>query len=100
QTSQTELSSSCRRSSLRLENNLARDQGALYLALHAGLVDGRVRAARMQFCWIDNERFVGVEADEIARRADHEPSLRQTENLGRPAGHGGGDTRERAFPGR
>src|ERR1700730_16713260 len=88
-----------RQPSLRLENNLARDHGELYLALHAGFVEGRVLATRMQFCRIYNERFVRVEADEIARRADLEPSLRQTEDLGRPDGHRGNETPERNFPG-
>jgi hypothetical protein len=70
----------------------------LYLALHARLVERRVLAARVQFCRIDDKRLVGIEADDIGRRADLEPSLRETEDLGRSDSHGGDETRKRNLP--
>ena len=58
-----------RQTSLGLIHHLPGNQSEFHFAFHAGLVERRVLAAGMQFCRIDDKRFVRVETDEIGGRA-------------------------------
>src|SRR5215831_8959061 len=85
--------------SRRLENDLASDHGKLYLALHPGLVERRILAARMESQWIDDISRIGIEANEICRGFGFEPSLRQPQYFGRSNGHRGNEALQRNVAG-
>ncbi len=63
--------------------DLARNQRELDLTLEPRAVERRVAAARMQSRGIEYVGRVGIEPDQIGRRADGQPSLRQSQDFGR-----------------
>ena len=59
------------------------------------LVEGRVAAARMQRRRVEHVGLLGIEADEVGRRADREPAGRKPEDFGRAQRHRAQQARQR-----